>query len=70
MKNLETQLNNVFLAKTLDAKKEAMYSLIDESHGKKETKKLAKTRVSMLKSNSQVDKYATNYMFAGEGYRV
>lgn len=47
-----------------------MNRLIETSHAKKETKKLAMTRVNMLKSNNQVDKYATNYMFSGEGLHV
>ena len=70
MKNLEVYVNAVFVAPTLEKKKEAMYRLIETSHAKKETKKLAKTKVGMLKSNNQVDKYATNYMFSGEGLSV
>lgn len=70
MKNLEVYTQEVFEARTLEEKKEAMYRLIEVSHAKKETKKLAKTKVSMLKSTIQVDTYASNFMFAGEGLGV
>ncbi len=52
-----------------EAKREAIVELIVASHGKNTTKKLAITRANMM-SSSQMDNYAKNYMFAGEGRNV
>lgn len=70
MKNLTQEVNAVYIAPTLEAKKEAMTALIEASHAKKETKKLSKMKVQQLKSLAAVDKFATNYMFSGEGMKI
>lgn len=70
MKDLSKEVTAVYAASTLDAKKAAMISLIESSHAKKETKTLAKIKVSRLPNPKAVDKFATNYMFSGEGMKV
>ena len=70
MKDLTKEVTAVYTATTLDAKKAAMVALIENSHAKKETKTLAKIKVSRLPNPKAVDKFATNYMFSGEGMKV
>ena len=70
MKNLTTEIQDVYAAKNLFEKKEKMQTLIENSHAKKETKKLSLLKLSWCKSNLEVDKFATNYMMSGEGLGV
>ena len=70
MINLETYVSAVWNAKTLQEKKTAMLNLIDISHAKADTKRKAVENVSKAYSMDQIDSYATNYMFSGEGNKV
>jgi hypothetical protein len=69
MKNLETELKNVWSATDLSSKVEAMTSLINESHAKKATKEKALRDIARM-SSKQIDKFAVNYMMSGEGMGV
>jgi|TARA_R110000868_G_scaffold283752_1_gene544178 hypothetical protein len=70
MKDLTTEVNAVFTARSIADKKSAMLSLIENSHAKAETKKLSKLRVERLMHASAVDKFATNYLLSGEGMKI
>lgn len=69
MRDLSEYAQKVWAATGKEAKREAIVELIVASHGKNTTKKLAITRANMM-SSSQMDNYAKNYMFAGEGRNV
>lgn len=69
-KNLTNEVQKVWAAHTLEAKKKAMEELINAAHAKTETKRLALTKLSMFKSSNQVDKFAVNFMMSGEGMKV
>lgn len=70
MKDLTIEVKNVFEAKDLDAKKQAMFILIDESHAKSDTKVKAKATVEKLQVASKVDQFAANFIMSGEGMKV
>ena len=66
MKDLTKECEKVWSAVSLQAKRNAMTSLIDASHAKKETKLKALRMLPKMKAH-QVDKFAANYMMSGEG---
>lgn len=70
VKDLTTHLQAVFVATGLDNKKNAVLELIENSHAKKETKKLRSYQASVLNSENKIDKFATNYVMSGEGMKV
>jgi len=70
MKDLSSYVNAVYAARSLELKKEKMREMIEASHAKKETKKLAFIKLEMCRSADAINKFATNYMFSGEGLKV
>lgn len=69
MISLDKHVQNVWAATSIEMKRAAFITLINESHGKKETKTLALNKVKTL-SAKQLDSYASNYAFSGEGMKV
>ena len=67
--NLDQYVKAVWAAKDINSKRAAMKDLITNSHAKAETKKLSLFKIESL-SMSQLDKFATNYSFSGEGIKV
>ncbi len=67
--NLDQYVKAVWEAKDVNSKRSAMKDLINNSHAKSETKKLALFKIESL-GLSQLDKFATNYSFSGEGMKV
>ncbi len=70
MKDLTSEIQAVFQAKTLESKKAAMTILISNSEAKKETKDKAKRQVEQITSVVRLDQFAFNYMASGEGMKV
>lgn len=70
MKNLTTEIQAVYSAKDFQSKKQAMLSLIENSHAKKETKIKARLALDICRSPYSIDKFATNYMLSGEGLKI
>ena len=71
MKNLTEELKAVYTATDFNTKKQAMLTLIDNSHAKKETKIKARLALdTTCRSNYSIDKFATNYMLSGEGLKI
>jgi hypothetical protein len=70
MKDLTAELQTVYNTSDLTEKKEAMYKLINASHAKALTKKQAIATVAKMTTSVMIDKFATNYMFSGEGMKV
>lgn len=70
MKDLTAELQTVYNTTDLAEKKKAMIAFINASHAKALTKKQAIASVSKMTSAHVIDKFATNYMFSGEGMKV
>ena len=68
--DLTANVQAVYEAKTLDAKKAAMLELIEQSHAKSATKDKARRELVRIGSMTKVDFFATNYMMSGEGMKV
>ncbi len=69
MKNLTDYVTAVWTAKTLNEKRDAVKSLIEASHAKKETKAKYLTNIQNLSSN-KLDQFAVNFAMSGEGIKV
>jgi hypothetical protein len=69
MKNLTDELNNVFTATTREKKLALAETLINNSHAKSETKKLALLRIKNM-SPAKIDFFMTNYVLSGEGMKT
>ncbi len=69
MKDLTLELTNIFSATTKEQKLALAEELINNSHAKKETKKLALLRIKTMPIK-KIDMYMTNYVFSGEGMKV
>jgi hypothetical protein len=69
MKNLTVELNDVFSAKSKDQKLSLAEALINNSHAKNETKKLALLRIKTM-SPAKIDFFMTNYVLSGEGMKT
>jgi len=69
-KDLTAFVTFIFNARTLHEKKRIAQQMINESHAKKETKKLALLKLERMNSSSKVEKFCTNYMLSGEGLKV
>lgn len=70
MKNLTEELHNVYSETNLTKKRELAQRLIENSHAKKTTKKLALFLVMNKLSANKIDKYMTDYVLSGEGMKV
>lgn len=70
MKDLTTEVQNVFQAKTLEQKKSSLEALIAASEAKKATKDKALRDLQNIKALSRLDQFAFNFMAAGEGMKV
>ena len=70
MKDLSDMMVSVYLGITIEEKRNRMVALIEASHAKKETKKLALVKLSQLKTANAIDKFATNYTLSGEGMKI
>lgn len=69
-KDLTAFVTEIFNVKSLPEKKQIARQMINESHAKKETKKLALLKLERMNSSSKVEKFCTNYMLSGEGLKV
>ena len=70
MKNLTSELQSVYAEHNITKKRELAAKLIEASHAKSTTKKLALFNISNNMSAKRIDKYMTDYVFSGEGMKV
>ena len=70
MLNLESNLKKINAANGLEAKKEVMIEMINESHAKAITKQRALTTVNYINSETKLLSFAYNYAMSGEGLKV
>lgn len=70
MLNLETNLKKINEANGLEAKKEAMVEMINESHAKAITKQKALAQVDYISNENKLLSFAYNYAMSGEGLKV
>jgi hypothetical protein len=68
--DLTTQVQKVWLAQGLQAKKDAMLELISASHAKADTKRLFTAKVNIERNPNRLDTLASNYAMSGEGMKV
>ena len=68
--NLTTFVQNVWVATGLEAKKAAMFELINASHAKADTKRLFTAKVNIERNPRKLDSLASNYAMSGEGLKV
>ena len=66
--NLDVYVQAVWAAKTLDQKRHAFEALIEIAAGKK-SKAEARKKIMYL-SAKQLDSYAVNFAFSGDGMKV
>lgn len=69
MKNLTVELQDIYNAKDRSEKLALCKTLIEQSHAKTTTKRLAFFQIEKLGANA-LDKYMTNYVLSGEGMKV
>lgn len=70
MKDLTRELQAVYRIEDVETKRQAMYTLIENSHATAETKRKAVNDVERMRTVYQIDKFATNYVLSGEGMKV
>ena len=70
MLNLTEHLNNVRDAGSLGERKEAMVTMIIESHAKADTKTKAMQKVANETNPDRLLSFAYNYAMSGEGLKV
>ena len=70
MLNLEPNLKKNNEANGLDAKKEVMVDMINESHAKAITKLISLTTVNYINNETKLLSFAYNYAMSGEGLKV
>lgn len=68
--DLTTYVQKVWFASGLNAKKNAMFELIEASHAKAETKRLYTAKVNIERNPNKLDTLASNYAMSGEGLKV
>lgn len=68
--DLTTHVQKVWLARGLQAKKDAMVELIAASHAKADTKRLFTAKVNIERNPNRLDTLASNYAMSGEGMKV
>jgi hypothetical protein len=69
MKNLTIELQDIYNAKERNEKLALCKTLIEQSHAKATTKRLAYFQIEKLGADA-LDKYMTNYVLSGEGMKV
>lgn len=69
MRNLDSYVQKVWKAETLEKKREAFKELLAVSHAKTETKVKA-IRDMQTMSAKKLDSYASNFSFSGYGMKV
>ena len=70
MLNLENNLKKINEAIGLEAKKEAMVEMINDSHAKAITKQKALAQVEYINNENKLLSFAYNYAMSGEGLKV
>jgi len=70
MKILDQYLEVIKQAEGLDAKKEAMIEMINQSHAKARTKQKALNYVQYVSNENRLLAFAYNFALSGEGYKV
>lgn len=71
MKNLTSELKNVYAELNLTKKKELAKQLIENSHAKTTTKNQALfVLMNKLDSSNKINRFMTNYVLSGEGMKV
>ena len=70
MLNLENNLKKINEATGLEAKKEAMVEMINDSHAKAVTKQKALAQVEYINNENKLLSFAYNYAMSGEGLKV
>ena len=70
MLNLENNLKKINEATGLEAKKEAMVEMINDSHAKAITKQKALAQVEYINNENKLRSFAYNYAMSGEGLKV
>ena len=70
MKDLNTEVQKVWAASTLEDKRQLMIDLINTSHATPKTKKLSIITLNKIRRASDVDSFAVNYMMSGMGMKV
>ena len=70
MLNLESNLKKINEATGLEAKKEAMVEMINDSHAKAITKQKALAQVEYINNENKLLSFAYNYAMSGEGLKV
>ena len=66
MLNLENNLKKINEATGLEAKKEAMVEMINDSHAKAITKQKALAQVEYINNENKLLSFAYNYAMSGE----
>jgi hypothetical protein len=69
MKNLTIELQDIYNTKDRSEKLTLCKTLIEQSHAKATTKRLAYFQIEKLGVDA-LDKYMTNYVLSGEGMKV
>jgi hypothetical protein len=69
MKNLTIELQDIYNVKDRSEKLALCKLLIEQSHAKVATKRLAYFQIEKLGADA-LDKYMTNYVLSGEGMKV
>ena len=70
MLNLENNLKKINEATGLEAKKEAMVEMINDSHAKAITKQKALAQVEYINNENKLLSFDYNYAMSGEGLKV
>lgn len=70
MKNLTSELKNIYGERDLTKKRELAKRLIENSHAKKTTKNQALFIVMNKLSVDKIDRFMTNFVLSGEGMKV
>lgn len=70
MLDLSKFAEKVFMAPSVQQKKQALVEMITASHAKSATKNLFLTKVQSIPVAAKLDKLAVDYMLSGEGMKV
>lgn len=69
-KDLTQEVQAVFAARSVEAKKAIVLEMIKNSYAKVDTKRLLSTKASMINNANKLDKFAVDYALSGEGMKV
>lgn len=70
MLDLTNYLKKVWSSLTVEDKRKAAIEMVTASHAKSETKANAIAKFNRMTQGKDIDRYASDYSFAGEGSRV